>query len=81
VTERVKANRGVIHPSIDGLVDLIAAGGSGEELEKLRELCRSKLRTYSLEAYLKRYTVSADQVAARERWERVAAFANRSEKA
>jgi hypothetical protein len=80
VTDRVKANRGVIHPSIDGLVALISAGGSAEELDKLRELCRSKLRTYSLEAYLKRYTAPADQVAARERWETVAAFANRSEK-
>jgi hypothetical protein len=80
VTERVKANRGVIHPSIDGLVALITAGGPAAELDKLRELCRSKLRTYSLEAYLKRYPLPADQVAARERWEMVAAFANRSEK-
>jgi len=80
MADHIKTNRGVIHPSIEGLVTLIKTTvppRTEQEVTQLRDACRSKLRSYSLEAYLRRYTTEPEQVAARDRWEIVAAFANR----
>jgi hypothetical protein len=80
MADHIKTNRGVIHPSIEGLVALIKSADpvrSEQETTQLRDACRSKLRSYSLEAYLRRYTTEPEQAAARDRWEIVAAFANR----
>jgi hypothetical protein len=70
---------GFIHPSIDGLVEMIRAQGKGsaEEVTQLRELCKRKMRSYREDVFLKRYTVPSDIDAARERWNIVSSFANR----
>jgi hypothetical protein len=72
--------RAAIHPSIDGLVTLIQKAGkqSAQETEQLREMCRSKIRSYREDVYLKRYNTPTEQQAARQRWQLVADFANRS---
>ncbi len=73
-------NHGVFHPSIDALVAKIqddTRDRSPTETEELRDVCRKKLRSYALEAYVKRYSTPAEQLAATERWETVNAFAHR----
>ena len=67
--------RFVIHPSIDSLVQRIAAvtdDTPAAEIAALRETCRGKLRSYSLESYLR---TLPDPVLARTRYETVSRFA------
>ncbi len=67
-----------IHPSIEGLVAMIAGGttNSSEQNAKLRDLCVRKMRSYREDVYLKRYTTPIDLASARDRWQTVSAFAN-----
>jgi hypothetical protein len=67
-----------IHPSIDGLVELIKAGKShsSEEAANLRRLCQRKITSYREDIYLKRYTTTPEQEAARTRWQLVTECAN-----
>ena len=69
-----------IHPSIDGLVTMIKAtkSNTSDEAAQLRELCRRKIRSYREDIYLKRYTTSTEQAAAKDRWRLVTEFANRT---
>ncbi|MBA2482447.1 MAG: hypothetical protein H0V44_17425 [Planctomycetes bacterium] len=74
-----KKSQGIIYPSIDGLVGMIQAAKNDpadEETARLREMCRHKLRAYKVDEYLKRYTTTEEQVAARARWELVHEFAH-----
>ncbi len=68
-----------IHPSIDGLVAMIAAKkkDSPKEENQLRELCRRKIRSYREDVYMKRYNTVPEVAAARDRWQIVTAFANK----
>ncbi|MBA2482315.1 MAG: hypothetical protein H0V44_16755 [Planctomycetes bacterium] len=69
-----------IHPSIDGLVALIQANkakATSEEAAQLRMLCQRKITSYREDIYLKRYTTTPEQDAARTRWQMVTEFANR----
>lgn len=68
-----------IHPSIDGLVAMIAGhtkATPATESVRLRELCVRKIRSYREDVYLKRYTTPTDVAAAKDRWQVVTAFAN-----
>ncbi|MBA3710811.1 MAG: hypothetical protein H0W83_18555 [Planctomycetes bacterium] len=79
VLSPTSSHRASIHPSIDGLVAMIAAKTmeSPKEENQLREMCRKKIRSYREDVYMKRYTTVPDVAAARDRWQIVTAFANR----
>ncbi len=72
------SSNAAIHPSIDGLSALILSQSkrSADETTKLHALCVRKLRSYREDVYIKRYTTTEDQEAARARWQVVAQFAN-----
>ncbi len=72
------SSNAAIHPSIDGLSALILSPSkrSADETTKLHALCVRKLRSYREDVYITRYTTTADQEAARARWQIVAQFAN-----
>jgi hypothetical protein len=70
-----RSPRFIIHPSIDSLVERIAAvtaTTSPDEVTSLREACRGKVRSYSMENYLR---TSPDATVGRQRYEIVARFA------
>lgn len=69
------ATRPVLHPSIDVLaskIEALPADAAGEEVERLRETCRAKLRTFSLDSHLRNV---ADPAAVRRKWEVITRFA------
>jgi len=76
----IPRSTGFIHPSIDGLVEMIQTQrktSTAAEVAELRELCKRKMRSYREDVFLKRYTTPTEVDAARTRWNIVSSFANR----
>lgn len=70
------AQRFVIHPTVASLAERVAqvtADTTPEQLQELRDVCRRKIATFSLDHHLR--LGAKDPVAAQATWNTVASFA------